>query len=59
MIFYFSGTGNTRWAAKTISQHTCDALIDISKTENLSQNYTLAENERIGFVSPYTAGDRR
>ena len=52
MIFYFSGTGNTRWAAKTISQHTCDALIDISKTENLSQNYTLAENERIGFCFP-------
>lgn len=30
MIFYFSGTGNTRWVAETISKATDDTLVDIT-----------------------------
>ncbi len=59
MIFYFSGTGNTRWVAETISQQTGERLIAIadelySGTDmNKSvPGYTLKENERIGFCFP-------
>lgn len=31
MIFYFSGTGNTRWAAMQISEKTNEKLVDITK----------------------------
>lgn len=51
MIFYFSGTGNTRWAAETLAQATGEQLLFIP--EELSKGeYTLAEGERIGFVFP-------
>ena len=60
MIFYFSGTGNTRWAAIKLASSTQERLIDIAeemrrmktsgaeKTEPL----ILKEGERLGFVFP-------
>lgn len=52
MIFYLSGTGNTKWAASTIAKHTGDKLTDITKADNAETPYTLAEGERIGFCFP-------
>lgn len=51
MIFYFSGTGNTAWAARTIGQALGDRLIDMAK-EPAGQTYTLDEGERVGFCFP-------
>lgn len=57
MIFYFSGTGNTLWAARKVAEATGDRLIDISETTRHGDNtgelrYTLADGERIGFFFP-------
>ena len=53
MIFYFSGTGNTRWVAQQLSQATGERLVDIAQA--LRQNalhYTLEHDERLGFCFP-------
>ena len=52
MIFYFSGTGNTRWAAETLAQATGERMLFIPEEQQGSCEYTLAEGERIGFVFP-------
>lgn len=52
MIFYFSGTGNTRWAAEKIAQATGERLILIADEINGSCSYTLSEGERLGFCFP-------
>ena len=52
MIFYFSGTGNTRWAAETISRKTGEELMFIPEELKGECRYTLAEGERIGFCFP-------
>lgn len=52
MIFYISGTGNTKWAAKQISASTNERLIDITKLTDKTYKYRLAEGEIIGFCFP-------
>lgn len=57
MIFYFSGTGNTRWAAEHIAKATNDTLVNIADTmfADTSVNdfsFTLKTDERIGFCFP-------
>ena len=54
MIFYFSGTGNTRWAVKEVSLATGDAIYDIA---NLQQKPLpdLQSDERIGLCFPVHA----
>ena len=61
MIFYFSGTGNTRWAAQKVAAATADRLVNIAEemlaaeTAQASDHqftYTLAQDERIGFFFP-------
>ncbi len=64
MIFYFSGTGNTRWAAFRIAAVTHDRLVDITevmrrmkaeaKETGKASNFSiiLKEGERLGFVFP-------
>ncbi|MCL6460153.1 MAG: EFR1 family ferrodoxin, partial [Gorillibacterium sp.] len=63
MIFYFSGTGNSLYAAKTIAHHTGEELVSISAAENTSNKcheYNLKNNEIIGFVHPiYSWGPPR
>ncbi len=51
MIFYFSCTGNTKWAARTLAEATGDTLIDMA-TESHGKPYSVAEGERIGFCFP-------
>ncbi len=60
MIFYFSATGNTRWAAIKLASATQDRLIDIAvemRTMKKSgatptEPFVLEEGERLGFVFP-------
>jgi ferredoxin len=58
MIFYFSGTGNSLQAAKTIAEHNGEKLISIAAEMNKGDNsfeYALKDDEVIGFVYPVYA----
>ncbi len=58
MIFYFSGTGNSLYAAKNIGEHSKENLISIASAMNnkdSSYEYTLKDDEIIGFVYPIYA----
>ena len=52
MIFYFSGTGNTAWAAKRLSERTKERLLFIPEEMKGKCVYDLQEGERIGFCFP-------
>lgn len=52
MIFYFSSTGNSRWAATETARLTGDKLVNIADAINGDCNYKLEEGENIGFVFP-------
>lgn len=51
MIFYFSSTGNTAWAAQRLAEATGDRLISIPGNMERT-HYTLQTDERIGFCFP-------
>ena len=52
MIFYFSGTGNSKWVAEELAAKLNDNIIFIPKAK---KEYKLSENEKIGFVFPIYA----
>ena len=52
MIFYFSGTGNSKWAAKALALETDDTLVSIPKVINSDCSFTLKKDEHVGFVFP-------
>ncbi len=52
MIFYYSGTGNTRWAAETIAERTQERLLFIADETKGDCHYTLKSGERVGFCFP-------
>lgn len=53
MIFYFSGTGNTRYIASRLSQATGEQLISIAQAVvNGKFDYRLEADERIGICFP-------
>ena len=52
MVFYFSGTGNTRWAAEQLAKSTGERLLFIPEELNTDCEYQLGEDERIGFCFP-------
>lgn len=52
MIFYFSGTGNTRWLAHALGEATCERVIDIAKALDDDTSYQLTDGERLGFCFP-------
>lgn len=53
MIFYFSGTGNSEFAAKKLAGRTGEQLIRMSAVQVEQQDkYCVNEGERIGFVFP-------
>lgn len=52
MIFYFSGTGNSRWAAQQLAALTGDEVRDIA---GLDRAPALAGEKRIGLVFPVYA----
>lgn len=58
MIFYFTGTGNSLFAANQIAKAQGDQLLSIAKLMDLQQDmyhYELEENELLGFVFPVYA----
>ncbi len=52
MIFYFSGTGNTRWAAEELARFLHEDLLFIPDELRGECQYTLQPDERIGFCFP-------
>lgn len=53
MIFYFSGTGNSEYAARKISEATGDEVVSIADClKNNRLSFTLRDDERVGFVFP-------
>ena len=53
MIFYFSGTGNTRWVARQLAEATGEQLVDIAAAaKDAPQSYVLQPDERLGFCFP-------
>lgn len=52
MIFYFSCTGNTLWAARECARVTGDRLIDMADASVLESDITLQPDERLGFCFP-------
>ena len=52
MIFYFSGTGNTRWAAKLVADRLGERLAYIPDMVESDCHFILEKGERLGFVLP-------
>ncbi len=52
MIYYFSGTGNSKWAAQKLAQFTGDAAVDIISLQAVPE---LDNAERVGLVFPIYA----
>ena len=53
MIFYFSGTGNSRWAARQLAGRTDDEAVNIVGTDPAS--VIIETGSRLGFVFPVYA----
>ena len=56
MIYYFSGTGNSYWAAKKLAEALGEPLADLAAAvrEN-TYTYTMKKGEKLGFVFPIYA----
>ena len=52
MILYFSGTGNSRWAAHRLAESLEEQLICIPDVKDGDGRFALSEGERLGFVIP-------
>lgn len=53
MLFYFSGTGNTKWIAEQIALATGDELTNIAdELQHQQFSYQLKDGERLGFCFP-------
>ena len=60
MIFYFTGTGNSLFAAKTLAHDGEEVVSMIEALRSKAFHYTLKDNEPLGFVFPvyfYTVSD--
>jgi len=53
MIFYFTGTGNSLYAAQSVAEKQGDRLISIAKClQKNNFDFTLRDDEKVGFVFP-------
>lgn len=53
MVFYYTGTGNSKYAAERLLAVTGGDLVSIAECENSSKyDFTLAEGEKLGFIFP-------
>ena len=60
MIFYFTGTGNSLFAAQTLAHEGEEVISMIEAVRSKAFHYTLKDNEPLGFVFPvyfYTVSD--
>ncbi len=56
MIFYFSGTGNSRWVAEQLAQRTGDTAVDIAPLLKRGPAAAfISKEERVGLVFPIYA----
>lgn len=56
MIFYFSGTGNSKWVAEELGEKLQEDVVDIAEWLKQKRNsYIAINNERIGVVFPVYA----
>ncbi|NLO46052.1 MAG: 4Fe-4S binding protein [Clostridiales bacterium] len=55
MIYYFSGTGNSKWVAETIAEKTGDELLKITDALKEGKQIHIDKNSRIGIVFPVYA----
>ncbi|HKL96533.1 MAG TPA: EFR1 family ferrodoxin [Paludibacteraceae bacterium] len=55
MVFYFSGTGNSKWVAETVSSALVESLVPMANyygTDAPEPTFELKADESIGIVSP-------
>lgn len=53
MIFFFSGTGNSRWVAETVAREFNETLVYIPDALRKGEySYTLQQDEKLGFIFP-------
>ena len=52
MIFYFSGTGNSEWAARSLAAMCNDRVFSATEALGRSKVFCLSEDEALGFVFP-------
>ena len=60
MIFYFTGTGNSLYAAKKLADEGEEIVSIVEALRGKAFHYTLKESEKLGFVFPvyfYTVSD--
>ena len=59
MVFYFSGTGNSLWVARSVAEVFSDKLIAMGdyfvRHTTKQPVFTLSEGEKVGFISPVHA----
>lgn len=57
MIFYFSGTGNSKWIANQLSKVQKEDLVFIPDAlRDGTSEFCLREDEKVGFVFPIIHG---
>ena len=56
MVLYFSGTGNSRYAAKTIAERTGDGMISINQRLKTGDYRSVESDKPLVFVGPVYAG---
>ena len=52
MIFYFTGTGNSLYAAQKLSDEGEQIVSMVDALRSKAFHYTLSEGEKLGFVFP-------
>ena len=52
MIFYFSGTGNSRWVSEQLSTAGAEELVAIADVYASDRRFVLRPDEKVGFVFP-------
>ncbi len=52
MIFYFSGTGNSEWAARQLAEQLSQTLVSIADDMRTPSCHQLEADEPLGFVFP-------
>lgn len=52
MLFYFTGTGNSKWVAERIAEDLCDRVYDLSKLRKIPD---MKEEKQIGMIFPVYA----
>lgn len=52
MIFYFSGTGNSEWAARSLACRMADRVYAVVEALDSSEPFCIGEDEPVGFVFP-------